>query len=138
DPKKNGGERAEVACRFVHDGKSPGLTADVEVRYTLGRGDSGLYAWAVWEHRPGTPGFSVGEGRMAFKLNPDVFDYLTIDADRRRLMPTGADWDKGEPLNMKEARRMSTGLHKGEPEHKYDYSAMLPQTPAYGWSSSKH
>jgi rhamnogalacturonan endolyase len=138
DPKKTGGERAEVSCRFVHDGKSPGLPADVELRYTLGRGDSGPYAWAVWEHRPGTPGFSVGEGRMAFKLNPDVFDYLTSDADRRRVMPTGVDWDRGEPLNMKEARRMTTGIHKGEPEHKYDYSAMLPQTPAYGWSSTKH
>ena len=38
---------------------------------------------------------------------------------------------------MKEARRMTTGVHKGEVEHKYDYSAVLAETPAYGWSSSE-
>ncbi len=32
---------------------------------------------------------------------------------------------------------MTTGIHAGEVEHKYDYSAMFSQTPAYGWSSSK-
>src|SRR5882672_8810516 len=33
---------------------------------------------------------------------------------------------------------MTTGVHKGEPEHKYDYSAVFSETPAYGWSSTKH
>ena len=88
------------------------------------------------EHRPGYPSFSVGEARYCLKLNPAVFDYLTVDADRKRVMPSGYDWDHGSPLNVKEARRMTTGVHKGEPEHKYDYSAVLAETPAYGWSST--
>jgi rhamnogalacturonan endolyase len=138
DPKKNDGARAEVSCKFGHDGKSSGLPVEVDMRFALGRGDSALYVYAIWEHKPGHPAFSVGEGRMAFKLNPDVFDYMTIDAKRRRVMPSGSDWDKGAPLNMKEARRMTTGIHKGEAEHKYDYSAILADTPAYGWSSTKH
>jgi rhamnogalacturonan endolyase len=138
DPAKNGGARAEVSCKFLYDNKSGVLPADVDLRYALGRGERGLYACAVWEHRPGYPGFSVGEGRMALKLNPKVFDFLTIDARRRRLMPSGYDWDHGEPLNMKEVRRLTTGVHKGEAEHKYDYSALLSETPAYGWSSTRH
>jgi rhamnogalacturonan endolyase len=138
DPRMNDGARAEVACTFAYDGKSTGLPCDVDLRYALGRGDRGLYAYAVWEHRPGYPSFSVGEGRMAFKLNPDVFDFLTVDANRRLTLPSGYDWDHGEPLNMKEVRRIKTGTFAGKAEHKYDYSAILPDTSAYGWSSTKH
>ena len=32
---------------------------------------------------------------------------------------------------------MTTGIHKGEVEHKYDYAAVLAETPAYGWTSSR-
>ena len=51
-------------------------------------------------------------------------------------MITGFDWMHGEHLNLKEARRMTTGIHAGEVEHKYDYSRLFAETPAWGWSSS--
>ncbi len=137
NPQANGGERAEVACRFGYDGKSAGLPCDVELRYALGRGDSGLYACAVWEHRPGYPRFSVGEARLAMKLNPQVFDYLAVDARRRLTLPSGRDWYRGEQLNMKEVRRIKTGPFAGKAEHKYDYSAVLADVPAYGWCGTK-
>ena len=79
----------------------------------------------------------MGEARYCLKLNPEVFDYLTVDANRHRFMPSGEDWDKGQTLNLSEARRMTTGVHKGEVEHKYDYSAVLAETPAYGWLSTR-
>ena len=137
DPSKNDGERAAVICRFEFDGQSPGLPCDVELRYALGRADRGLYAAAVWEHRPGYSRFSVGEARMAMKLDPALFDFLAIDANRFELLPSGADWDKGQQLNMKEARRITTGPFAGRVEHKYDYSAILADAPAYGWISTK-
>jgi rhamnogalacturonan endolyase len=40
-------------------------------------------------------------------------------------------------MNMKEARRMNTGLYKGEVEHKYDYSANQFDVRAWGWSSTE-
>lgn len=137
DPKSNGGERAEISCRLGYDGTPGTLPLDVDLRYSLGRADPGLFCYAVWRHWPSAPGISIAEARMVFKVDPSVFDFLTIDANRRREMATGQDWDRGEPLNLKEARRLTTGIHKGEVEHKYDYSAILGDTPAYGWSSTK-
>lgn len=137
NPASNGGARAEISCRFQNNSQSPDSGVDAEYRYALGRGEPALYVYAVLQHQPGYPGFGVGEARYCLKLNPDVFDYLSVDADRQRLMPSGYDWDHGAPLNLKEARRMTTGVHKGEVEHKYDYSAVLADTPAYGWLSTK-
>jgi len=137
DPAKNNGDRAEVSCRFEYDGNSSGLPCDVDMRYALARGDRGLYAYAIWTHHPGSPSFSVGEGRMALKLNPEVFDYLAIDANRHGVLPSGYDWDHGQQLNMKEVRRITAGPFAGRVEHKYDYSAILADTPAYGWCSTR-
>lgn len=138
NPKANGGERAEVSCNFHNEAGSTDSPLDVDIRYSLGRGESWVYTYLVWTHKPGYPPFSVGEARFAAKLNPEVFDFMTIDKDRRRPMPSPADWDAGTPLNLKEARRMTTGIHKGHAEHKYDYSALIYEIPAYGWSSTKH
>jgi rhamnogalacturonan endolyase len=144
DPKTNGGERGEVSVKAVSGGaglgNGPGgsAVADIEIRYALGRGDSGLYTYTVFTHQPEYPGTSVGEARFAAKLNPKVFDYMTVDAKRRKVMPKPEDWDAGTPLNMKEVRRLTTGLYSGQVEHKYDYSAIQFETPAFGWSSTQH
>ena len=138
NPATNNGARAEISCELHNDPNAPTSPVDAEYRYSLGRGEHWLYVYAVLNHKRGYPALGVGEARYCLKLNPDVFDYMTIDKDRHRVMPSGYDWDHGEPLNLKEARRMTTGVHKGEPEHKYDYSAVFSETPAYGWSSTKH
>jgi rhamnogalacturonan endolyase len=149
DPATVGGERAEVSVKGWSDGKSilgqrptaagqeGGLIADLEIRYTLARGDRGLYTYAIYTHEPTYPAGSVGESRFGFKLSGKVFDWLSIDDQRNALMPTGADWDAGTDLNMKEARRLTTGIYKGRAEHKYDYSADQSKIPAFGWSSTK-
>ena len=148
DPASVRGERAEVSIKGWSDGKSilgqhptaagqeGGLIADLEIRYTLARGDQGLYTYAIFTHEPTYPAGSVGESRFGFKLNAKVFDWLSIDDQRNALMPTGADWDAGSDLNMKESRRLTTGIYKGRAEHKYDYSADQSKIPAFGWSST--
>ncbi len=58
DPAKNGGVRAEVAVKGVTGGTvmlTPGAPGggtycDIEVRYALGRGESGIYAYAIFSH----------------------------------------------------------------------------------------
>ena len=126
-----------MALRFPYDGKANTAAADVEIVYSLAADDSALYAMANWNHKAEYPLLTFGPGRFAAKLNTQVFDFLSIDDKRQRLMPTADDWGSGQVLNMKEAKRLTTGIHKGEVEHKYDYAAVQFETPAYGWSSTK-
>lgn len=149
DPATVNGERGEVSIKGFSDGKSilgtnptaagqgGGLIADLEIRYTLERGASGLYTYAIFTHQDTYPAGSVGESRFGVKLNGSVFNWMSIDEQRNFLMPTGKDWDSATDLNMKEARRLTTGPYKGRAEHKYDYSAKQSKIPAFGWSSTK-
>jgi rhamnogalacturonan endolyase len=118
-------------------GRGPGLLVDMEIRYTLGRGEKGIYTYAIFTHQPSYGATQIGESRYGMKLNADVFDWLSIDAQRNGPMPTGKDWDLGTDLNMKEARRLTTGVKKGLVEHKYDYCNDQFDTPAFGWASTK-
>jgi len=138
DPTRNGGALGEITLRFPYRGQPLAVPLDIEIRYTLHRGDSGIYGWTIADHDPGFPAFDIEVCTTVLKLNPDVFDYLTVDSRRSRKMITGEDWVNGELLNLREARRMTTGRFKGEVDHKYDYAAILSETPAYGWSSTKH
>lgn len=149
DPATVNGDRAEVSVKGYSDGRSilgknptaagqgGGLIADLEIRYTLERGAHGLYTYAIFTHQDTYPAGSVGESRFGFKLSGKVFDWLSVDEQRNFLMPTGKDWDEGTDLNMKESRRLTTGVYKGRAEHKYDYSADQSKIPAFGWSSTK-
>src|SRR6266566_721488 len=117
--------------------RGPGLLLDMEIRYALGREDHGIYTYAIFTHKTSYAATQLGESRYGFKLNQQVFNWLSIDKQRNAIMPTGRDWDEGTELNMKEARRLTTGVYKGRAEHKYDYCADQFETPAFGWSSTK-
>jgi len=118
-------------------GRGTGLLLDMEIRYALGREDHGIYTYAIFTHKTSYGATQLGESRYGLKLNQQVFDWLSIDKQRNAIMPTGRDWDEGTELNMKEARRLTTGVYKGRAEHKYDYCADQFETPAFGWSSTK-
>jgi len=136
DPAKNGGEIGEIALKFPYLGQTKTVPLDIEIRYTLHRGDSGVYGWTIADHAPQYPPFNVEVSTVCLKLNPAVVDFLSIDAKRQRQMPTPEDWVKGTQMNLWEARQMNTGVRKGEVEHKYDYNFVFAETPAWGWSST--
>jgi rhamnogalacturonan endolyase len=131
DPAKNDGARAEVSLKGAVGAFMQ------EERYALGRGESGVYTYAIYSHGAGQPAAAMGENRFGAKLNPALFDWLSVDGDRNLLMATSADWDAGTQMgSMKEARYLNTGIHKGQVEHKYDYCGYQFFTPAFGWSST--
>jgi rhamnogalacturonan endolyase len=138
NPAENKGERATVSVKFSYDGDAAkSVPSDIEVRYSLGQGDSGLYLEEIWHHKPEHPKLTFPVGRFVVKLNDDIFDWMTIDERRSMQMITADDWNHGTVMNMKEARLMNSGVMKGVVEHKYDYAAVQFETPAYGWSSTK-
>ena len=114
DPKSNGGEMGEVELLFPYKAGSDAEPLDIAIRYTLRRGDSGVYGWTSVTHRAGYPAFDLEANTVCLKLNPKIFDHLTIDSRRNKQMINGYDWMHGEPLNLKEARRMTTGIHTSE------------------------
>lgn len=144
DPKTNNGKRGEVSLTGFSDGNPMGggpggsVIADIEIRYALGRGDSGLYTYSIFTHPTNYPATSIGEARFCLKLNDHLFDWMTVDSNRNLKMLTTYDWNHGTQLNMKEVRRMNSGIYQGQVEHKYDYSANQFDVRAWGWSSSSN
>ena len=130
DPGTNDGERAEVAVKGVN-GKM-----DIEVRYAMERGLSGLYAYAIYSHPANYPAVGLPESRYGNELRTN-FDWLSVDKDRNMPMCSERDLGAGVVVHAKEQRILSTGIYKNSVEHKYDYSSELYKDPAFGWSSIK-
>lgn len=137
DPSKNGGSMGEIALRFPYTGQDKTVPMDIEIRYTLHRGDTGIYGWTIADHDPTYPPFNIEVSTVCFKLNPDIFDFLSINKQKQKQMVSPEDWVAGTQLNLWEARRINTGIHKGEAEHKYDYTSLFSEMQAFGWSSTK-
>jgi rhamnogalacturonan endolyase len=151
DPASNGGERAEVSVKGVTKGDpsaglspgSPGgarggmINCDLEIRYALGRGESGLYVYAIYSHPESYGPLNVPESRFIAVLNQS-FDWLSVDADRNLLECAPLDWGTGVVVHAKEQRIMSQGYYKNSVEHKYSYTAVQYKVPAYGWSSTRN
>ena len=124
DPKSNGGERAEVSMKGISGGKPMGagpggsFISDIEIRYSLGRGDSGIYTYSIFDHQPEYPASVLGEARFCTKL-ADMFDWMSV----------GPKWNKPYP------KAAPGSAH----EDKYDFTADQFDSPAFGWSSTtKH
>jgi len=146
DPATNAGERAEVSIKGISNGTytmtrgapGGGTLCDIELRYSLGRGDSGIYVYSILSHPASYPAAGVGaEDRYITRLSKQ-FDWITVDKDRNMLEAAPTDWGTGVVVHAKEQRIMSKGVYKNSVEHKYSYSGMQYRTPAYGWSSTKN
>jgi rhamnogalacturonan endolyase len=122
DPAGNGGERAEVSVKGISGGVKMGhgpgaaadgdFPADIEIRYTLGRGDSGIYTYCIFEHLPEYAAATMTEARYAVKL-ADFFDWMSVDERRNKYYP-----------------REIPG------EDKYVYTAIQSENRAFGFSST--
>jgi rhamnogalacturonan endolyase len=131
DPAKNGGERGEVSIKGITKGDpkagltpgSPGAPAigtvncDLEIRYALGRGDSGVYVYAIFSHPEAYGPLNMPESRFITKIN-QTFDWISVDADRNMLQCAPRDWGTGVVVHAKEQRILTQGVYKNSVEHK--------------------
>jgi rhamnogalacturonan endolyase len=120
-PENNGGKRAEVSIKGISEGRKMGtgpgarqdgqFASDIEIRYSLGRGESGVYTYCYFEHPPGYLFTQLGEARFCVKL-ADFFDWMSVDSARNFHYPKG--YNAGD---------------------KYVYTALQSENRAFGWSS---
>jgi rhamnogalacturonan endolyase len=122
DPKSNAGQRGEVSVKGVANarlmGTGPGanggnFNADIEIRYTLGQGDAGVYTCCQFTHPASYANTSITEARFCAKLN-DFFDWMSA----------GTKYNKPYPKEQERG------------EDKYTYTTVQSDTPAFGWSST--
>ncbi|XP_047976988.1 rhamnogalacturonate lyase-like [Salvia hispanica] len=119
-------------------GKLPPL--NIDKRFALLRGSSGLYSYAVYERLEGWPGFNLDETRIAFKLRKDKFRYMAMADNRQRYMPLPDDRlpGRGQPLDYPEAVLLVDPIEpqfKGEVDDKYQYSGDNEEVKVHGWIS---
>lgn len=120
DPATNGGERAEVSIKGISGGTrlgtgpGGGFVADIEIRYALERGKSGVYTYSIFEHKAEYPNSTLGEARFCAKL-VDTFDFMLVGNNR----------------NMKYTKEMER-----VGDNKYNYTQVQFESPAFGWAST--
>jgi rhamnogalacturonan endolyase len=123
DPQSNGGGRGEVSVKGISGGTKMGhgpgaaqdgdFPADIEIRYSMGRGESGVYTYCTFEHLPEYPAASMTEARYCAKL-ANIFDWISIDEKRNKYYPQEIP---GEDKNV--------------------YTTLQSENRAYGFSSTR-
>jgi rhamnogalacturonan endolyase len=110
DPTSNNGDRAEVSVKGI---RRADVQSDVEFRFSMGRGESGVYTYLVFDHLAEYAASGMPESRWVAKLS-DIFDYTQVDDERL----------------MREVTPETFG-------HLYVNAGAPFEHRAYGWASSK-
>ncbi|KAI8536465.1 hypothetical protein RHMOL_Rhmol10G0259100 [Rhododendron molle] len=115
-----------------------GRPLNVDKRFVMLRGSSGFYTYSIFERLEGFPAMTIDQGRVAFKLQHKLFNYMAISDTRQRVMPTPYDRSNGQTLDYHEAVVLTNPSNpqlKGEVDDKYQYSADNKDNRVHGWIS---
>ncbi|GAV73071.1 Rhamnogal_lyase domain-containing protein [Cephalotus follicularis] len=112
---------------------------NVDKRYIVRRGISGLYVYAIMERLEGWPDVDMDQIRVVFKLKEDMFHYMAISDSRQRIMPMPEDRNTGFALAYPEAVLLTNPTNpelRGEVDDKYQYSCEDKDNRVHGWIAS--
>jgi hypothetical protein len=137
NPANNGGNYAEVHIHSPWSGNTADAAMDVDVYYSLTRGAQGYYVAATLNHPASYPNNPGGEWRCNTYIG-SIFDWLSVDPLRNRMMASPADGTASTPVAgaPKEVWQLNTGIYSGQTECKYAYSASLGDLNVWGWTST--
>jgi rhamnogalacturonan endolyase len=107
DPRSNNGDRAEISVKGT---ARRDVASDVDLRFSIGRGEPGIYFYLYFDHRPEYPAVSLPESRWVARLD-ETFDWTPVDDGHMR--------EVAPDLNG----------------HQYLYAASYFEERAYGWAS---
>lgn len=113
---------------------------NIDKRFVLLRGSSGIYTYAIYERPMGWPDFNLNQTRVTFKLRKDRFQYMAIADNKQRPMPSPDDRmpNKCNILAYPEAVFLSRPGNpnlQGEVDDKYQYSCDNRENRVHGWIS---
>ena len=129
DPAANGGDLAEICIARPHDAQN--MPFDLELHYALRRGDSGFYAFVVFNHEQGYPAARISQIRLLFRLKDELFSVVAIDDQRRHAMPPSDT--PVTPLGPKESQQVTAGPFKGQIMDKYHDFVDAGEHYVHGW-----
>ncbi|KAL7143855.1 hypothetical protein ABFS83_08G219800 [Erythranthe nasuta] len=112
---------------------------NVDKRYVMLKDSPGFYTYVVLERLPGWPVFYIQEGRVLFKLDENMFQYMAVSDARQRFMPKNQDRRNGQVLGYKEAVLITNATNpefNGEVDDKYLYSNDNKDIKVHGWVGS--
>ncbi|KAI5648050.1 hypothetical protein M9H77_34055 [Catharanthus roseus] len=115
------------------------LPLNIDKRFILLRGYPGFYSYAILERLEGWPDFDTYQGRIVFKLQENLFQFMAVGDERQRIMPTSEDRERGQVLDYKEAVLLTNPTNpflKGEVDDKYQYSSDNKDNKVHGWICS--
>ncbi|KAJ6994543.1 rhamnogalacturonate lyase B-like [Populus alba x Populus x berolinensis] len=118
-------------------GKST-VPLNVDKRYIVRRGQSGLYLYTILERLEGWPDVDMDQIRVVFKLQKDKFHYMALSDSRKRIMPMPEDRASGQPLAYPEAVLLTKPINpelRGEVDDKYQYSCEDNDNKVHGWTA---
>ncbi|KAL5779943.1 hypothetical protein ACOSQ2_010680 [Xanthoceras sorbifolium] len=132
-------EQVELSFTRMWYPKSVGIPLTIDKRFVMLRGSSGFYSYAIHEHLQGWPALSISNVRMVFKLSQDKFQFMAIDDDKQRDMPSAKDRERGQQLAYPEAVLLVNPIEpefKGEVDDKYQYTMESKDLLVHGWIST--
>jgi rhamnogalacturonan endolyase len=128
-------EMVDISCKRVYEPGKNKHAWDIDVHFVLRKGMSGLYSYAIVEHKEGYPEQGMGEWRTVYKM-PGLFERIYVDDIRQWEMPSGEDWKKSERTSIGEVAKLTTGPRAGKYDCKYEYAAEYWTVGAYGHASN--
>jgi rhamnogalacturonan endolyase len=116
---------------------------DIEVRYALKQGESGIHTYGILSHPADYPETVVGEWRMVWgmpALNDKewLMEKIRVDPLRNWEMPSPADLAKAKPTDIKEIVEITSGPRAGKFDCKYDFNLEYYSTGCWGHASDRN
>ncbi|OUM70292.1 polysaccharide lyase family 4 protein, partial [Piromyces sp. E2] len=127
---KNTADHVEVAFYDNYNSNSS-FGLDWEVRYTMLKDTKGVYFTLKHTHKPNYKATQFSEIRLVMRLKSNIFNWLQVEDDVGRIMPTAAQQKNCQIMGPKEACKITTG----EVIHKYDWSIDMLKHDVHGFAS---
>ncbi len=135
DPAKAPDGRAELAFLQPWSRSAAADALDVELHYVLRPGERALRMFVVFRHPADYPAGGFGQSRFVVRLRDDLFDLISVDAERTRPLPPSDT--RVETLGPKESMRFTNGPAKGDITDKYHYFTEAGGHFFHGWMGSR-